>query len=127
MITLINRSPWSFAVLYTAVSLTVEAILIVVARLKVPEDNALIAPVVLTVPPMLAAAFSGFRHPLRDLLTVAALASILTLLITVVVTRVTGVSTGLAEPILNRSIAGWLGALITNRVSRRPGVCPDRT
>jgi hypothetical protein len=119
MKTLIGRSPWSFAAVYTGVSLAVEAVLIVIGRLKVPENNAVIAPIVLTVPPLLAAAISGFRRPPRDLWTVAALASILTLMITAVVTRLTGVSTGLAEPILNRSIAGWLSAWIASRVSTR--------
>lgn len=119
MKTLIGRSPWSFAALYTGVSLAVEAVLIVIGSLKVPENNAVIAPSVLTAPSLLAAAFSGFRRPPRDLWTVAALASILTLLITAVVTRLTGVSTDLAEPILNRSIAGWLSAWIANRVSTR--------
>ena len=121
MKTLVGRSPWSFAALYTGVSLAVEAVLIVIGRLKVPENNAVLAPVVLTVPPLLAAAFSGFRRPARDLWTVVALASILTLVITAVVTRLTGVSTGLAEPILNRSMAGWLAAWIANRVSTRRG------
>ena len=118
---LIGRRPWSFAALYTGVSLAVEAVLIVVARLKVPEDNAAIAPIVLTVPPLLAATISGYRRPLGDFLTVAALAAILTLTITLVVTRLSGISTGLAEPILNRSIAGGLAAAITNRLAARRG------
>jgi hypothetical protein len=121
MKTLIGRGPWSFAALYTGVSLAVEAVLIVIGRLKVPENNAVLVPIVLTVPPLLAAAFSEFRRPPRDLWTVVALASILTLMITAVVTRLTGVSTGLAEPLLNRSIAGWLAARIANRVSTRRG------
>ena len=54
-------------------------------------------------------------------LTVAALAAILTLTITLVVTGLTGVSTGLAEPILNRSIAGGLAAAITNWLAAKRG------
>ena len=65
MKTPIGRSPWSFAALYTAMSLAVEIVLIVVVGLKVPEDNAVIAPVVLTVPPLLAAQCSGYRRPLQ--------------------------------------------------------------
>ena len=121
MKTLIGRSPWSFAALYTGVSLAVEIVLIVVVGWKVPEDNARIAPVLLTIPPLLAGGFSGYRRPLGVFLTVAALAALLTLTITLVVTRLSGVSTGLAEPILNRAIAGGLAAAITNRLAARRG------
>lgn len=120
MIKLIDHRPWAFAALYVVVSLLVEIVLIAVVGWKVPDDNARIAPVVLTVPPVLAAGFSGYRRPLKDLLVVAALASILTLLITVVVSRLSGVSTGLVEPIINRSAAGWLAAMLTNRVNATP-------
>ena len=120
---LIGRRPWAFALLYMGLSLVVEIFLIVVIRLRVPEDNAKIAPVLLTIPPVLAAWISGFRRPPRDLWTVAALASVLTLLVTAVVTRITGINTGLVEPIINRSAAGWLAAVITNRIAapRRQG------
>jgi hypothetical protein len=68
---------------------------------------------------MLAAGLSGYRRPLRDFLTVAALAAVLTLLITVVVSRLSGVSTGMTEPIINRSIAGFLASAITNRLGSK--------
>jgi len=87
----------------------------------VPGDNARIAPVVLTVPPALAAALSGYRRPFEDFLVIATLAAILTLLITAVVSRLSGVSTGLVEPIINRSVAGWLAATLTNRVTAKRG------
>jgi hypothetical protein len=123
---LVGRRPWAFAVLYVAVSLLVEAALIVVGRLRVPEHNAILAPVVLTVPPLLAAWLSGYRRPLRDLVTAAGLAAVFTLLVTAVVTRITGVNTGLAEPVLNRGIAGFLAAVSTNRLAaqRTPGAGP---
>ncbi len=114
---LIGRRPLAFAILYTCLSLAVEIVLIVVLGLTVPEHNAVVAPIVLTVPPLLAAACSDYRRSLRDFCTVAALTSVLTLVITLIVTGLTGISTGLAEPILNRSFAGALGALTTNRLS----------
>ncbi len=119
MTSLIGRRPGAFAILYVIVSLLVETVLIVVLRWRVPEDNARIAPAVLTIPPMLAAWLSGYRRPLKDFLTVAELAAILTLLITIIVSRLSGVSTGLVEPIVNRSAAGWLAALITNRATSK--------
>ena len=72
---LIDRRPWAFAVFYMVVSLLVEIFLIVIVRWKVPEDNGRIAPILLTVPPLLAAGFSGYRRPLKDFLIVAALAA----------------------------------------------------
>ena len=121
MMTLIGRRPWAFAVFYMAVSMLVEIVLIVGVGWRVPKDNARIAPVLLTLAPVLAAGFSGFRRPLKDFLTVAALASILTLLITIVVSRLSGISTGLIEPIINRSIAGWLAATFMNRMTAKHG------
>lgn len=111
-----GRQPWAFAILYVALSMAIEIVLMVVFRLKVPADNARIAPILLTVPPILAAGISGFRRPLRDFWTVALLSAVLTLVVTIVVTRLTGINTGLAEPIFNRSLAGLLAALVTNRV-----------
>ncbi len=116
--TLIDRRPWAFAILYTGLSLAVEIVLLVVFRLQIPQDNAVISPVVLTVPPLLAAWFSGYRRPLRDFLTVALSAAILTLMVTLIVTNLTGINTGLAEPIFNRSLAGFLAAMLTNRTTR---------
>jgi hypothetical protein len=118
---LVDRKPWAFAVLYTVLSLAVEIVLIVAMRLKVPEDNAVIAPIILTLPPLLAALLSGYRRPFSLLFRLAVLTSILTLLITLVVTRISGVSTGLAEPVFNRSIAGWLAATIINRLAKGVG------
>ena len=77
---LVGRKPWAFAALYTGLSLAVEIVLIVAMRLKVPENNALIAPIVLTLPPLLAPQLSGYRRPFTLLIRVAVLTSILTLL-----------------------------------------------
>src|SRR5262245_44191218 len=107
---LVGRKPWAFAVLYMGLSMGLEIVLIVVFRLRVPEDNKVIAPILLTIPPALAASCSGYRRPLKSFLTVAALAAILTLVLTLAVNRLTGVTTGVVEPIFNRLAAGWLAA-----------------
>jgi len=112
----IRRPPWVFALAYTGVSLVSEVALIVVGGLKVPEDNAVIAPVILTAPPLLAAWLSGYRR-LDDLLAAAVLAASLTLGLTMVAGRVTGVSTGLAEPIAVRLAAGFLACTVANRLA----------
>lgn len=116
---LIGRKPWAFAIVYTLLSLCIEALLLVVFRLRIPQDNGIIAPIVLTVPPLAAAWCSGFRRPFQDLITVAVLASVLTLVVTIIGTRLSGVSTGLLEPIINRFIAGALAAVIAARVLAR--------
>ncbi len=118
--TIIGRRPWAFALLYVGLSLAVEILLIVVVGWRVPEDNARIAPILLTVPPSLAAILSGYRRTPGMVLMVALLAAALTLVITLSVNRLTGINTGLLEPIINRSVAGWLAAALTNRLT------PDR-
>jgi hypothetical protein len=103
-----------FAALYVVLSLGVEALLIVGLGWKIPQDNARIAPVILTIPPFLTAWLLGYRG-WRKFLVVVGLTVALTLAITVVVTRLTGVSTGLAEPLVNRSLAGFFAAMIASR------------
>jgi len=116
----IRRKPWALAIIYAAVSLAVEAGLIVVGRLRVPEDNAVIAPIVLTIPPVLAAWIAGYRRP-KEWIILAILASVLTLGLTLLACRITGISTGLAEPIVVRTLAGFLAGTITNRVAAETG------
>ena len=116
----IRRKPWAFAIIYMAVSMAVEAGLIVIGRLRVPEDNAVIAPIIMTIPPVLAALIAGYYRP-KELILAAALAVVLTLGLTLVAGRLTGVSTGCVEPIVVRSVAGFLAAVITNRVAARTG------
>ena len=115
MMTLIGRRPWAFAALYMVVSLLVEMVLIVVVGWKVPTDNAQCAGS-LDAPTLagrevlrLSPAAQGFPDGRRA-------GGILTLLITVVLNRLSGVTTGLAEPILNRSVAAWLAGAMTNQV-----------
>ena len=119
MMNLIGRRPWAFALAYVAVSLLVEIVLIVGVGWKIPRDNARIAPILLTLPPVLVVGASGYRRPFKDFAATAALLALLTVLITVVVNRITGITTGLTEPIVNRAVAAWLIAVFMNRVTAK--------
>lgn len=111
-------SPWAFALVYTALSMATEIVLIVVFRLKIPQHNAIIAPVILILPPIVAAWIAGYRSP-KDLGITAALTSLSTLVVTLTVTHFTKVNTGLLEPLINRPIAAWLAAVLANRIIAR--------
>jgi len=119
----IKRNPWVFAVLYMAISMATEIILIVVVGLRVPRDNKVIAPILLTLAPVLAALIGGFRRPKVFAINVV-LTAALTLGITLVANALTGIHTGMIEPIISRSVAGLLGAEITNRLASP--MQPDR-
>ena len=107
-----------FALTYTGISLAVEIALIVVGRFEVPRDNTVIAPVVLTVPPILTAVVCGYRAPIRLALAAVAL-SLFTMGATAIVTRITGKAVGLVEPIISRSIAGFLAGWLVAGATRR--------
>ena len=106
-----KRKPWAMALIYVGVSLAVEAALMIVGHLKIPQHNAILAPVVLTVPPLLVAWICGYRRP-KELIAVAVLLSVLTLALTVTFGRITGVSTGMIEPSIVRTLAGFLSGVI---------------
>jgi hypothetical protein len=110
---------WLYALLYTLVSMATEIALMVVFRLKVPRDNFIIAPIILTIPPLLAAWFAGYRAP-REFTVLAGLTAVLTVVVTLTITHFTGVSTGLREPLINRPIAAILAALLTRCFSPKP-------
>jgi len=112
-------SPWLFAIVYTALSMATEIVLIVVFRLKIPQHNAVIAPIILSGPPMLAAWFAGYRSR-KEFIVLAGLTAVLTLIVTLTVTHFTGVSTGLREPLINRPIAAVLAAVIANKLIGKP-------
>jgi hypothetical protein len=97
------------------VSLALEAALMIVGRLKVPQDNAILAPVVLTIPPVLAAWICGYRWP-KEMGVVAVLLSVLTLGFTLLAGRLTGVSTGFLEPIVVRALSGFLAGAFAGRL-----------
>lgn len=109
------RKALAFAAIYVCLSLGMEAALIVGLGWRVPQDNARLAPLILTLPPILTALLAGYRRP-RAFITVAVLTTALTVAVTLCVTKLTGISTGLAEPIVNRSVAGFLAAIITSTV-----------
>ncbi|MFQ6022584.1 MAG: hypothetical protein ACE5NW_07680 [Acidiferrobacterales bacterium] len=114
----ITRKPWLFAIVYVALSLGIEASLIIFGGLRVPQNNAQIAPIILTIPPILAALITGYRQ-LKAFLIIVMLTAVLTLVVTLTFIKITGISTGFVEPIINRSIAGLLAAIITNRLVRK--------
>ena len=115
----LKKRPWALAIVYVVVSLVVEAGMMIIGHLRVPQDNAILAPVVMTVPPVLAAWLGGYRR-LREWIMAAVLLSVLTFLITAAFGRVTGIHTGLLEPIINRALAGFLAGVIANRVEGGP-------
>jgi hypothetical protein len=108
------------ALIYVVVSLAVEAALMVAGHLKVPQHNFILAPVVLTVPPLLVAWICGYRRP-KELIAVAILLSVLTLALTAIGGKLTGVSTGMTEPIIVRSLAGFLAAIIAAKQWKQTG------
>ena len=108
-------APWAFALIYTVLSMGTEILLIVVFRLKIPEHNAIIAPIILILPPIVAAWIAGYRSG-KELGILAALTTFLTLVVTLTVTHFTKVNTGLLEPLINRPIASFLAAIIANKM-----------
>jgi len=112
----LTRKPWVFAITYVVLSLGVEVALIIFGGLTVPENNAQIAPVILTIPPILAASIVGYRK-VRSFVIVVVLTSILTLLITLTFIKLTGISMGLVEPIINRFTAGLLAGILTKKLT----------
>jgi len=113
-----RKKSWAVALIYVGLSLGLEAALIVFGGLRVPRDNAILAPVVLTLPPLLTAWLSGFRWP-GEFIALAMGLAVLTLVLTLLFGRLTGVSTGLVEPLLVRSLAGFLASVLANRITAR--------
>ena len=73
------RRPWIYALIYMSISIGLEIFLMVVCRLKIPEDNKYIAAVLLTVAPVAAALLARYRAP-KELISVILLSSGFTLL-----------------------------------------------
>lgn len=111
----VTRRILLFTLAYVIISLCIEASLIVFVGLRVPENNAQIAPVILTIPAIIAALVAGYRSP-RMLLSISVMTGVLTLAVTLVFIGITGISTGFVEPVINRSIAGFLSALIVSNL-----------
>lgn len=112
----IARRPLAFAIVYMLISMGTEIVLIAAVGLRIPEDNRFIAPVLLTLPPLLAPLVCGYRRP-KGYAVAALSTAVLTVAITRATNVLTGIDTGVVEPIVTRSIAGFLGALIAGRVA----------
>lgn len=110
--------PFAFGVIYMALSMAIEIGLLVIARLRIPDDNAVIAPILLVVSPVAAALICGYRRP-ATVITLVILTAVLTLICVMAFGRLTGISTGVAPPIILRTIAGTLAAALSARVSTR--------
>jgi len=114
----IKRKSWAFAIIYMGLSIVIEGAVMILFGLRVPRDVPTLRLVVLTIPPALATWVCGYRKP-KEFALLALLASVLTAGISMLVGRLTGINTGMIEPIINRFIAGFLAAEITNRVVPR--------
>jgi hypothetical protein len=112
----IKRRPpaWVFGLVFMALSMVIEIALIVVFRLRIPQDNAIIAPILLTVSPVAASLLCRYRRA-REILLLSCLAVFFTLLLVLVFSRVTGITTGILPPIFLRTAGGLLAAAIVNR------------
>jgi hypothetical protein len=107
--------PVAFGLIYMALSMAIEIALLVVGRLKIPDDNAVIAPTLLIVSPVAAALLCGYRTP-KAVISVGVPTVLLTILFVMVFSRITGISTGVGPPIVLRTLAGSLAAALPGRV-----------
>jgi hypothetical protein len=110
--------PLVFGVIYMALSMAIEIALLVVGRLRIPDDNAVIAPVLLVVSPVAAALICGYRRP-TAVITLAILTVVITLVCVMGFGRLTGISTGVGPPIVLRTLAGSLAAALSARLPIR--------
>mgnify|MGYP003593728281 CR=1 FL=1 len=111
----LRRNPLAFGLIYMALSIAVEIVLLLVFRLRIPRDNAILASVLLTVSPPAAAWICGYRRPAAFLLAAGG-AVLLTLVLVVGFGRLTGISAGLGPPVVLRTLAGLFAALLANRL-----------
>ncbi len=112
-----ERKPLAYAIIYMALSMAIEIVLLVVVRLRIPQDNAIIAPILLIASPIAAALICSYRRP-REFIVVAIATVFLTLVFVMLFGRLTGISTGIVPPIVLRTLAGWLAAGLANKVAR---------
>ena len=97
-----------------ALSMLIEIALLVVCKLRIPQDNATIAPILFITSPTIAALLCHYRRPFEFFL-LSCLAILFTLFLVFVFSRLTGITTGLLPPVVIRTVAGFLAALIVNR------------
>ena len=113
-----RRSPWVFGLAFMAVSMVIEIALLVVCRLRIPQDNAIIATILLTASPVIASWVCHYRR-IRELLLLSGLAVLFTLGFVLGFSRLTGITTGILPPIFIRTAAGLMAAMIVNRRTGR--------
>ena len=96
---------WRFAAVYGLGMVAAEILLIAGFGLRVPEDNARVAPLLFLLVPLPVALFCGFRG-LRRVLAVGLLAVAFTVALSVTF----GAATGLLAPLFVRPLAGLAAA-----------------
>ena len=115
------RGPLTFGATYMALSMAIEVVLLVVVRLRIPEDNAVIASILLAVSPVAAALVCRYRRP-RSILLLSIVTVLLTIALVMAFGRLTGISTGIVPPIVIRTLAGYLAARGTEVFSTENGL-----
>lgn len=106
--------PWAYALTYMASSIGFEIFLLVVCRLRIPEDNRYLASLLLTVVPVSSALLARYRRP-RELAVLLPLTVVLTVAFVAVYSGITGDAVGLLEPFVVRTAAGFVAASLTLR------------
>jgi hypothetical protein len=109
----IRSRPWVYGLIYMGLSMAIEIMLLVVFRLQIPRDNAIIAPILLVASPLLAAWICGYRRP-QHLLPLAAV----TVLLTLILVMGFGRTTGILAPVIIRTVAGFVAAWGLKRVGK---------
>ena len=105
--------PWVYGLIYMGLSMAIEIVLLVVFRLKIPQDNGIIAPILLIASPILAAWICGYRRPPEMVLAV-----VITIVFTLLLVMGFGRVTGILAPVIIRSTAGFAAAWLTNRAMK---------
>jgi hypothetical protein len=103
--------PLAYGFIYMGLSMAIEIALLVVFRLKIPQDNSIIAPILLIASPVCAALICGHRHG-RTLVPLVLITIFLTLLLVMGFGRVTGI----VPPVIIRTLAGCCAAWLVSRV-----------
>ena len=93
-------------------------VLIIFGGLRVPQDNATIGPLIVSIPPFVLALLFG-RHSLKRFLLLLLATSILTLVLTLTFIAITGIATGFVEPVINRGLAGMLAYLFAEKLTTK--------
>lgn len=103
-----------YAIAFAIISIATEVALLI-GGLEIPGDTLIIALIVLALAPPAAAWLTG----LREFRTLARLWPI-TVLFTIAGSVAVGTVTGLLAPLLIRPVAGYLAALVTERIQPSP-------